>query len=457
LILGSALFNFIWGSLLATDRSRTQKRVVLTVGLLVNLGLLGYFKYANFFVENLNLMSGVDINLAPIVLPLGISFFTFQQISFLLDSYRGETRDYSFSHYLLFVTFFPQLIAGPIVHHKEMMPQFDDAEAMHPRRRNIEIGLSIFSVGLFKKVILADTFALYAGPVFRAADAGTTLSFAECWLGSTAFALQLYFDFSGYSDMAIGSARLFGIRLPINFYSPYKAENIAQMWRRWHMTLTRFATTYIFMPMTISRGRAALKNNASEQKKFWSSVAYPLIVTFFAVGVWHGAGWNFAIWGLLQGGLIIVHNLWQQFRRHVLGHDLAHSGMAGRVLGRCLNMACVIFGLVFFKAATTGSALAMASTMLGLDGLDLSTPLLPLKALTGYLVAGFLIVYLLPNTQQFFGDFEPSLEPPRKESLWGLERLKWAPNGFWALYCATLFVAAFLNISKASEFIYFQF
>ncbi len=457
LIIGSSLFNFALGGLLARKLSASARLVLLVAGVLVNLLLLGYFKYAGFFVDNANFVLGTDFAIAPIVLPLAISFFTFQQISFLMDAYRGETKDYSFIHYLLFVTFFPQLIAGPIVHHKEMMPQFDRPAAGALQRTDIEIGLSIFAAGLFKKVVLADTFAAFSNPVFQAVDAGGSLSMLEYWLGSTAFALQLYFDFSGYSDMAIGSERLFGIRLPINFYSPYKAMNTPQLWRRWHMTLTRFATTYIFMPMTIKYGRKAILKGAGEQYRFWTSVAFPTMVTFGAVGIWHGAGWNFAIWGLLQGLCIIVHTLWQQFRRQLLGHNLADTTLAGRVAGRVLTMACAIYSLVFFKAATTAGAMQMARGMLGLDGIDLGITLLNAKLLAVYLAGGFAIVYLLPNTQQFFGNYEPSLEPPRKETLRGLETLKWSPNAIWAVVFAAVFVVGLMNISKANEFIYFQF
>jgi len=302
LIIASSIGNFGIGALLAGKLQQKTRFWILITGITINLMLLGYFKYANFFVDNINIVLGTEISIGDIFLPLAISFFTFQQISFLIDAYRGGIKDYSFMHYMLFVTFFPQLIAGPIVHHAEMMPQFDRDETYTPNRRNIEIGLSIFTIGLFKKIILADTFAQFASPLFATVDGGGTLSMLDYWLAATAFSLQLYFDFSGYSDMAIGSARLFGIKLPINFYSPYKALNTPQLWRRWHMTLTRFATAYIFMPMTLKRGRAALLNNSSETFKFWSSVAYPTAITFLAVGVWHGAGWNFAM-GTTASGL----------------------------------------------------------------------------------------------------------------------------------------------------------
>ena len=457
LIIGSAVFNFFLGGLLSDRVTKSWKLPLLLAGISVNLSLLGYFKYANFFIDNVNFVFGADIELAQIFLPLAISFFTFQQISFLIDSYRGEIKDYNFIHYMLFVTFFPQLIAGPIVHHAEMMPQFDRDETYKPHLGNIEVGLSIFAIGLFKKVILADYFATYSSPIFDAVDSGMALSMLECWLGAAAFSLQLYFDFSGYSDMAIGSARLFGIKLPINFYSPFKAENTSQLWRRWHMTLTRFATAYIFMPMTISRGRRAIKNNANEQVKFWSSVAYPLMVTFLIIGVWHGAGWNFVIFGILQGVFIITNSLWQQFRRNALNQNLYETTVAGRIFARGITTTCAIYSLVFFKAATTTGAMMMASGMLGLDGISLETPLIDAESFVLYGTGAFAIIYLLPNTQQLFVDYEPSLEPPRKEDRRWLEKLKWEPNWQWATICSAMFIAAFVNMSKVSEFIYFQF
>ena len=457
LIVGSSVFNFWLGAALTGRWKRQRKLAILVMGVAANLLLLGYFKYANFFIDNVNYVLGTDVQVAPIFLPLAISFFTFQQISFLVDAYRGRIKDYSFVHYMLFVTFFPQLIAGPIVHHAEMMPQFDDDETYRPQRKNIEVGLSIFAVGLFKKVVLADHFMTFASPVYQAVDAGITLSMLEYWLGATAFTLQLYFDFSGYSDMAIGAARLFGIKLPINFYSPFKALNVAQLWRRWHMTLTRFATEYVFMPMTLSRGRKAIQNNASEQKKFWSAVAYPSMVTFLLIGIWHGAGWNFAIFGALQGGFIIVNNLWQQFRHNTLKQNLNETTLIGRFAARGLTTLCAIFSLVFFKAATTSGALTMAGGMLGLDGITLDTAIIGARSLLIYATVGFAIIFLLPNTQQLFVDHEPSLEPPRKEVRWALEKLKWSPNWQWAVICSAMFVTAMLNMSKVSEFIYFQF
>ncbi|MCK4501442.1 MAG: MBOAT family protein, partial [Desulfuromonadales bacterium] len=246
LIITSMLFNYAVGiSLGKNDTSHRSTRLILALGVAANLALLGYFKYANFFVNTLNNITETTYHLETIILPLAISFFTFQQIAYLIDAWKGETREYSFLHYSLFVTFFPQLIAGPIVHHKEMLPQFAKDITYKFKHENISIGLTIFLLGLFKKVIIADSAAKYSTPIFDAAEDGMTLSFIEAWIGALSYTFQLYFDFSGYSDMAIGLARMFGIRLPLNFNSPYKANNIIDFWRHWHMTLSRFLRDYL--------------------------------------------------------------------------------------------------------------------------------------------------------------------------------------------------------------------
>ena len=250
IILSSMLFNFIIGNSLNDTKNpkkiKFNKKSILSFGIVSNIALLGYFKYSDFFIANFNLATSSHIELLNLALPLAISFFTFQQISYLVDSYRQETKEYDFLSYTLFVTFFPQLIAGPIVHHKEMMPQFANTRNKVKNYKNIAMGLFIFSIGLFKKVVIADTFAVWATAGF---DAATTLNLFEAWATSLSYTFQLYFDFSGYTDMAIGAALLFNIKLPINFNSPYKSTNIQDFWRRWHITLSRFLKDYIYIPL----------------------------------------------------------------------------------------------------------------------------------------------------------------------------------------------------------------
>lgn len=328
-----------------TDQSRVSRKNILIFGIIFNLGLLGYFKYADFFVANLNTL-GTNFQLPNVVLPLAISFFTFQQIAYLVDSYRSETNEYDFLNYALFVTFFPQLIAGPTVHHKEMMPQFASRWNLVKSYRNIALGLFIFSVGLFKKVVIADTFAQWATPGF---DSSVTLNFFEAWTTSLSYTFQLYFDFSGYTDMAIGVALLFNIRLPINFNSPYKALDIQDFWRRWHMTLSRFLRDYLYIPLGGNR-------------KGTSRTHFNLFATFVLGGLWHGASWMFVIWGALHGAALIVHRLWQK-----TGFKLPKA-MAWLITFNFVNIAWV-----FFRAEEMNDALKVLRGMAGVAGFYPST------------------------------------------------------------------------------------
>jgi alginate O-acetyltransferase complex protein AlgI len=304
LIVGSILFNYAIGRIfwLRTTSDRDLLfRGVLALGIAANLVALGYFKYFEFLVENLGRLTGSDFHIEEIVLPLAISFFTFQQIAYLVDAWKGEVRENSFLNYCLFVTFFPQLIAGPIVHHTEMLPQFFRRKIFTVRYEHLAVGLAIFFAGLFKKVVLADGVSVYSDPVFAAAEAGIALSFLEAWGGSLAYTFQIYFDFSGYSDMAIGLARMLGIRLPLNFNAPYKAVNIIEFWRRWHMTLSRFLRDYLYFPLGGNRKGPALKN-------------LNLVVTMLLGGLWHGADWNFVLWGAMHGCYLILNHSWRAIR-----------------------------------------------------------------------------------------------------------------------------------------------
>lgn len=251
LVLLSMIFNYTIGNTLANNKSKINTKALLCLAITSNLALLGYFKYSDFFISNVNFTFGSHIEPLHLALPLAISFFTFQQIAYLIDSYKGETSEYDFLNYALFVTFFPQLIAGPIVHHKEMMPQFANSRNLLKNYKNIALGIFIFSIGLFKKVAIADTFSIWATNGF---DNAEVLTFFEAWATSLSYTFQLYFDFSGYCDMAIGSALLFNIKLPINFNSPYIALDIQDFWRRWHITLSRFLRDYIYIPLGGNRG-----------------------------------------------------------------------------------------------------------------------------------------------------------------------------------------------------------
>ena len=299
LLLLSILFNFLIAKTLSKSTSEKiiRKKIILVFGIIMNILLLSYFKYYNFFIENIDLILGTKFVLVDLALPLAISFFTFQQIAYLVDSYKQEIKEFNFLNYTIFVTFFPQLIAGPIVHHKEMMPQFIRIKNKFINFKNITLGLYIFSIGLFKKVVIADYFALWANKGF---DNTSILNFYESWITSLSYTFQLYFDFSGYTDMAIGLALLFNIKIPINFNSPYKALNIQDFWRRWHITLSRFLREYIYIPLGGNR-----KSSFSTYRN--------LIATFIIGGLWHGAGWTFLFWGLIHAIALSIHKLWQSF------------------------------------------------------------------------------------------------------------------------------------------------
>jgi D-alanyl-lipoteichoic acid acyltransferase DltB (MBOAT superfamily) len=346
LILASMLVNYAIGSSMPKfDKARRGKRPtrkqMLIAGILFNIGLLGYFKYTDFFLENFNGLFGASIPLPHIALPLAISFFTFQQIAYLVDSYRNEAKEYDLLNYAVFVTFFPQLIAGPIVHHKEMMPQFSSKWNMVKNYRNIALGLFIFSIGLFKKVVIADTFAQWATQGF---DHAPVLNLFEAWATSLSYTFQLYFDFSGYTDMAIGAALLFNIRLPINFNSPYKARSIQDFWRRWHITLSRFLRDYVYVP---------LGGNRSGRYRTYGN----LFATFLIGGLWHGASWMFVIWGALHGVAMIIHRIWQ-----ALGFRL-WGWLAWLVTFNFINVTWV-----FFRAESMDDALKVLRGMVGLEG-----------------------------------------------------------------------------------------
>jgi len=396
LLLASIVVNYHLGRALASRQAgNIAAKGLLAMGIAVNLALLAYFKYAVFIVGNINQLAGSDYQVPEIVLPLAISFFTFQQIAYLVDAYYDRAREYSFLNYSLFVSFFPQLIAGPIVHHREMMPQFEG-------RRIFRFSYENMDVGLFKKVLLADGMAQFSEPVFASAAGGVELSFFEAWGGALAYTLQIYFDFSAYSDMAIGLAWMFGISLPLNFASPYKAVNIIEFWRRWHMTLSRFLRDYLYIPLggrRKGRGRRHLN----------------IMVTMLLGGLWHGAAWTFVVWGGLHGLFLVINHGWRSLR-HRLGQDLERSTPWGRLLAAGCTFLVVTVAWVFFRADSFGSALSMLSSMAGLHGAGLASwqpgqfgaqqtaAVIP-AVVWVWLSILLAIIWLLPNTQEFVAGY----------------------------------------------------
>lgn len=468
LIIVSMLFNYALGIALASEEKEILKKNILIFGIGVNLVLLGYYKYAGFFVENIELLLGKDFNLSNIILPLAISFFTFQQIAYLVDAYKGETKEYSFLHYCLFVTFFPQLIAGPIVHHKEMLPQFSRDSIYKFNTTHFAIGLTIFALGLFKKVVLADGIAVYASPAFQAADQGVALTFFEAWSGSLAYTLQLYFDFSGYSDMAIGVARMFGIRLPLNFNSPYKSTNIIDFWRRWHITLSRFLREYLYIPLGGSRkgtGRRLVN----------------LMLTMLLGGLWHGAGWTFVIWGALHGFYLIINHLW----RGIFSKSHIRSFAVNKV-SWFITFIAVVIAWVPFRAESIVGTKNMWLGMLGVNGVSMqnlqginqylwrvqvwlteygvsfngyiSQYKLPNDNMFLWIFSLLIIVLILPNTQQFMSRYRPVFETYKNDEFYlKVNLISWRLTKLWAYFTMIILLVGIMGLSKVSEFLYFQF
>src|SRR5579863_3879227 len=340
LLIASIGANFLLG-LLMEDGSR--RRAVGMLGVALNLALLCYFKYTNFIFDSVTALTGAPLPFVNVVLPLGISFFTFQQIAYLVDVMRGAKVERDIVSYTLFVSFFPHLIAGPLVHHAEMIPQFKRGRTGRSAVLAAR-GLAIFASGLFKKVVIADNLAQFVSPVFAHLDAGGGVTAPWAWLATSAYTFQIYFDFSGYSDMAIGLALLFGIRLPVNFRSPYKATSIVEFWRRWHITLSRFLRDYLYIPLG--------GNRLGEQRRYLN-----LRVTMLLGGLWHGAGWNFMIWGGLHGMLLSVNHLWQKWRGVAV--KAAPSNHLAGVASWAVTFGVVVIAWVFFRAKTLAGAWAM--------------------------------------------------------------------------------------------------
>ncbi len=437
LILGSILFNYTIGSLLVDvdllKRKFVSKGAILTFGITMNILFLGYFKYMDFFIENVNLALGLDLRLLHIVLPLGISFFTITQIAFLVDSYEGLVQERKLLNYALFVTFFPHLLAGPILHHKEMMPQFDRVKNKVLNYRNFSLGLYLFFIGLFKKVGLADQFSVWAKAGF---DVAPSLGLLEAWVTSLCYTFQLYFDFSAYSDMAIALGLMFNIKLPVNFNSPYKATGCIDFWKRWHITLTNFITTYVYTPIL---------------RSFKSiTFAHSMIAIFLAMfisGIWHGAGWTFIIWGSLHGAGLVINHYWKRKKIKM-----------PRVLAWFITFNFINLSFVFFRAKDWDSAMKVFKGMVGQTGvvlprflgklpvigdLDLTFNKHWLAGIQGkddtvwYLLVAFIIILTTKNSIQMTDSFKPS----------------------WRSFVFLVVIAfyALLNMSKVSEFLYFQF
>ncbi len=413
ILILSITFNYISGTRIAKSEG-ARKKTLLIFSVTANLLLLGYYKYADFFLSNLNALAGTKLALLNIVLPLGISFFTFTQIAYLVDAYRGQAKEYNAVNYILFVTFFPHLIAGPILHHKEMMPQFASLKNKVLNWENVSRGLVLFSIGLCKKVIIADTLAQWASPGFKL----LSLSMVEAWSTALSYTFQIYFDFSGYTDMAIGIALMFNILLPQNFDSPYKSASIIEFWRRWHMTLSRFLRDYVYIPLGGNR-KGSIRRYLN------------LFITMAVGGLWHGASWTFVIWGMLHGAMLIVNHLWRALglRMHWL-------------LGRLLTFFVVMITWIIFRAESFGQALVVLKGLVNVHNVGIHV-----TGITQALPAGRVEVLALIGLYLFVSVFKNSTEWVNN----------FQPDWKWAVAVSGLLMAGIIGINRVSEFLYFQF
>jgi D-alanyl-lipoteichoic acid acyltransferase DltB (MBOAT superfamily) len=457
LLGASILLNYLTGiAILKSPAAGKRRRALLILGIAANLVVLGYFKYFGLLLGTAAWALGATPPDTAILLPIGISFFTFTQIAFLVDTYGGEVKEYDPVDYTLFVTFFPHLLAGPLLHHKEMMPQFADPETSRRRAENLSVGLTIFIIGLFKKVVIADGMAGYANPVFAAVADGAAPDLISAWGGALCYAFQLYFDFSGYSDMAIGASRCFGIVLPLNFDSPYKSADIIEFWRRWHMTLSRFLRDYLYIPLGGNRHGTARRH-------------LNLFITMLLGGLWHGAAWTFVLWGALHGAFLIANHLWRALRQRLGWRDGA-AGHLGRIVGIAVTFLVVVLAWVPFRATSFAAATAMLAGLFGWNGIAgpagagdaifgiaYSDELYQGIDQTRALAAVALLTFLAPNTQQIMARFRPGLVQSGAVIARAMIPIRWQARPAWSLAMALILLVAISRMSGVSPFLYYQF
>ena len=453
ILLSSIVFNFIIGRRILNARDHIRK-TILVLGIFFNLSLLAYYKYFNFIYQNISFLifregfSSEKVLLPEIILPLAISFFTFQQIAYLVDCYKNkkeQSLNYNLLDYTLFVTFFPQLIAGPIVHHRFIMPQYailtEDRDSL---LKNFSSGITLFSIGLLKKVIIADSLALNANHVFGAA-AISSIDSVSAWIGAISYSLQIYFDFSAYCDMAMGLALLFGVRLPINFNSPYKAKSIICFWRRWHITLSNFLRDYLYIPLGGNR------NGVFSRYK-------NIILTMLLGGLWHGAGWNFVFWGLLHGLLICLNHLWREsYLRKIFWEKCIQNNYSIPKLGKqglsvVYNYSCwaltlffLVITWVFFRSPELATSVNLLQSMFGLENMLNISDRLSSRSLL-ILPIGIIVCLFSPNLMEIFN-----------LSKHNNSKLVWNLNIWWMFVGSVCFVISYFYIFDNSEFIYYRF
>ncbi|OQX14868.1 MAG: membrane-bound O-acyltransferase family protein, partial [Desulfobacteraceae bacterium IS3] len=411
IFVGSVIFNYVFGTLLikCKEKSRLILNTVFAAGLTGNISLLCYYKYLDFFISNINFFTGKSLPLLHIPLPIGISFFTFQLIAYLVDCYRGEAKEYSFLNYLLFITFFPQLIVGPIIHHKDVVPQFENPENGRLNYENLAAGIFLFSMGCAKKILLADPLTNWSEPAFSHVG---QLTMIDSWFASISYTISYYFDLSGYADMAIGLGLMFNIQVAINFASPYKARNFADYWRKWHITLSRFLGDYIFR---------SIFHKGDSSRRFY----FAILMTFLVSGFWHGAGWTFVVWGILNGIFVMFAHIMHRSKKE-LPFFLAWS----------LTFAGVVLVRILFVSSSFGDALHVVKTLFDFGNLKFSGLEYAGLEQSVYLLVASVIVFLMPNSIEIKEKFKPDLK--------------------FAFFSAVLLVFSIMNMSSVGDFLYFQ-
>lgn len=504
-IIGSAiLVNYViaLGLMRAESSGERFRKVIFVGGIVGNVLFLAYFKYWNFFLDTAGTLWSRHFDPVRMILPLGISFLTFQQIGFLIEMRAGLVRSINLRDYLLFASFFPRALAGPIVRYNDLIPQLPVATT-RSITTDVVVGVCLFSIGLFKKTIVSDGIAVYVPAGFDSVLSATeAVSLVTAWVSVLAYTFQLYFDFSGYSDMALGAARLFGVRLPMNFNSPLKASSIIEFWARWHISLTRFLTAYIYTPVVlrftrtrIAEGRAVLCGDRSSVSAITTLIVFPTLLTMAISGIWHGVGWQFAVWGVLHGVYLAVNQCWRLFRPRFWPDQVGYERVM-KPLGFVLTFTAVVIGMVFFRAASLPSAFSLLGGMIGMNGVvpklyadlgyDLGGYLASLALPLSWIGALFVVVVCMPNSLEIMQRFEPALNfssRPTEEassvnqlSVFNVpaegapKRLHAGPisdvlagregitlSNATAALVALVFVVAMVALSGSSAFLYFRF
>ncbi len=463
LLVASILLNFGCARVIALSPAERAKTFWLTTGVVTNIALLMWFKYLFPLLHFIRAAGWTHHEFGDVLLPLGISFFTFTQIAYLIDLRQTGGKPEGLLEYTLFVTFFPHLIAGPIIHHGQMMPQFKAQRHSALRADDMAVGVSWFLLGLGKKVLIADHFGLTASVFYAQPHA---FGAQATWVGVLSYAIQLYFDFSGYSDMAMGLARMFSLTFPLNFNSPYKAASIIDFWQRWHITLTNYITTYVYNPLQIrvsswrmDRGKKVSRKAQATPGGFAGMVAFPLLCTLLVAGVWHGAGLKYAIYGLLHGAYLTVNHAWRLFGPKPEAARGAWVRRATHTASVLLTLAAVLVSQAFFRAESTGAAVYTIGSLLGLHGgaglAGYADSVAQYANFTGsslhawgLIALVFAVIWGLPNTQQIMGQVEAADTPTR---------LRWQPNAVWGLGLMGMTALTLMVLYLSTSFLYFQF